>query len=148
MNNKHLISVRYNPTIVKAKPVVNPYLNPVGVWRVTTEGDVEGRTTKDLGIWQGHVCNIAFQLAHKAYYTLGFRAAQFGDSHIKLPEFIDTKSKSVHIFMDIDTQTWNLSSKDRVRWFKNFLNLDDSSNVEVKESNYYACVLLELKSTI
>jgi hypothetical protein len=142
MNDKHLIKIGYSP-FTKDKPSSPAYLygNPIGVWRVTTEGD-----TKDLGVWQGHVCNIAFQLAHESSYALNFKATnEVADYSIAASESIISKKKSVNISMWIESNTWGLSSENRVKWFKMFLNLDDSSNIEVKESNYYACVLLKLK---
>lgn len=44
----------------------------VGCWRVTTEGDVEGKSTKDLGLHVGHVVDIAANLAPLAEYALDF----------------------------------------------------------------------------
>lgn len=40
------------------------------LYKVTTEGDCEGKSTKKLGIWEGTVSDIAFQLANKMYYSL------------------------------------------------------------------------------
>ncbi|AMO25932.1 hypothetical protein Blue_109 [Bacillus phage Deep Blue] len=47
--------------------------DPLGVWKVTTEGDCEGRSTRNLGTYEGHVLDIAKQLAGQAYYQLDFR---------------------------------------------------------------------------
>lgn len=47
--------------------------NPIGTWEVTTENDCEGRTTKTLGVYEGHVVDIARNLGPQAYYGLTFR---------------------------------------------------------------------------
>jgi hypothetical protein len=44
-----------------------------GLWRVTTEGDVEGRSTNTLGEFKGNFDEIAFYLADRCYYTLDFK---------------------------------------------------------------------------
>jgi|TARA_R100000750_G_C2335181_1_gene91815 hypothetical protein len=46
-----------------------------GLWEVTTEGDCEGRTTRNLGIYEGYVDDIALTLADQAYYKLSFKQA-------------------------------------------------------------------------
>jgi hypothetical protein len=43
-----------------------------GTWNVTTEGDVEGRSTRQLGTHTGFIDDIAFKLADQAYYGLRF----------------------------------------------------------------------------
>lgn len=51
------------------------YENCFGLWHVTTEGDCEGRTTKDLGIFKGYIDEIAKTLSNQCYYSLKFEAA-------------------------------------------------------------------------
>lgn len=46
--------------------------HPFGIWKVTTEGDCEGRSTKQLGVYLGHLADIALFLASNATYTLSF----------------------------------------------------------------------------
>lgn len=41
-----------------------------GIWKVSTEGDCEGRSTKDLGIHQGNIFDIVKNLRSQAFYTL------------------------------------------------------------------------------
>ena len=57
----HLEGLRY----AAATPVV-------GRWRVTTEGDCEGRSVRDLGVHEGHVADIAAVLAPLTGYSLHF----------------------------------------------------------------------------
>lgn len=49
--------------------------SPVGWWRVTTEGDCEGKSVTNLGTHYGHICEIALGLAGAAYYALDFHEA-------------------------------------------------------------------------
>ena len=46
--------------------------SPVGWWKVTTEGDCEGRSVTHLGTHYGHICEIDLGLAGAAYYGLHF----------------------------------------------------------------------------
>jgi hypothetical protein len=108
-----------------------------GTWKVTTEGDCEGRTTRDLGTHEGYLDEIAFALADRAYYGLRFSQAK--------PAKLDTKKPtgvSVPVSLDIETGTWDLSGSERVKYFKKLL---EGSHTIVKPSKYYACV--ELRST-
>lgn len=52
-----------------------------GPWHVTTEGDDEGRTTRDLGNWRGPFDRVALGLADKAYYTLTIEPVVIGDAN-------------------------------------------------------------------
>ncbi len=45
-----------------------------GIWKVTTQGDCEGRSTECLGYYEGYIDEIAQALADKAYYSLTFRS--------------------------------------------------------------------------
>ena len=105
------------------------------IWSVTTEGDVEGKSTTNLGTFEGRLDEIAFALADKAYYQL-----QFKPSNISL-EMIPSQ-KEVHVSLSIDSGTWNMEKKDRVEYFKNLV----SENTGVVESNYYAAVKLICKN--
>jgi hypothetical protein len=46
---------------------------PDQTWHVTTEGDVEGRSTTELGTYTGHVVDIAMALMSQACYSLTFK---------------------------------------------------------------------------
>lgn len=143
---KNKIRISYIPEESKRANPISKYTNPIGVWRVTTEGDEEGRSIKDLGVCHGHICQIAFKLAHECGHSLMFTATDAKDYFV-LPESeaIFSNRKRIDIHLDIDSNTWSLNPSDRAKWFKSFLNLDESSNIEVKVSNYYACVTLEIK---
>lgn len=111
------------------------YSEVYGIWTVTTEGDCEGRTTTQLGTYEGFVDEIAFRLADKAYYSLYFTLAD------KLPDLPKSEMTSVHINFNIDSGTWPLTGKQRMDWGKKFFS---TRPVVVEESNYYACMLLSM----
>lgn len=48
------------------------YMEPYGLWKVSTEGDCEGRSTRQLGIFRGNYYEIALYLAEHCCYTLRF----------------------------------------------------------------------------
>lgn len=56
------------------KKINAPYDNPFGIWHVTTEGDCEGRSPRDLGFHEGYIDEIALALADKCFYSLYFVA--------------------------------------------------------------------------
>lgn len=49
------------------------WTDPIGIWSVSTESDCEGRGIRNLGIFQGHFCEIALGLADKSMYSLYFK---------------------------------------------------------------------------
>lgn len=105
-----------------------------GVWEVTTEGDCEGRTTRNLGIHEGFIDEIAFKLADQAEYKLQFKWLQ--------PRSIAEKpavATEVHISLSIDTGTWDTHGSERTEIFRSFLHGRD---VEVQDGQFYASVKL------
>jgi hypothetical protein len=52
------------------------------IWKVTTEGDCEGRSVQQLGLFTGEIDDIAFYLKDKSYYKLTFREETVGVKHI------------------------------------------------------------------
>lgn len=92
-----------------SKPVPSPRYESVhGIWHVTTEGDCEGRSVKDLGVWEGYIDDIAFQLADQCYYSLKFKAVDLS----ALTKTIPSLRKEVNVSFDIDSNTWDLASVD------------------------------------
>ena len=90
----------------------SPYANPFGTWEVTTEGDVEGRSTTRLGIFTGFVDEIALHLANRVCYSLCFRAKK------EQPKTLKPTGISVVIHFDIDSKTWDMSPDERVSFAK------------------------------
>lgn len=97
-------------------------LSAYGLWHVSTEGDVEGRSTTDLGVHEGWLDEVAFSLADRAAYSLTFT---FVESVIP-KEPAATVSVNFHHTMKIPdhpTSVLSILLRDRP--------------VKVTESNYY-----------
>lgn len=107
------------------------YNNPYGCWTVTTEADVEGKSSRTLGTFVGYIDDIAFSLADKCFYSLEFKPCS--------PKDYIPKSKHVHINFGIDSGTWDMSKEDRVEFFKKVFKDRD---VCIREGSYYASVEL------
>lgn len=114
-----------------------PTISPYGIWHVTTEGDCEGRTTKDLGVHEGFLDDIAFALAGSVCYKL-----QFDPVDIAAWERSSAAATKVHVSLSIGAghaKTWDMQAGQRVAWFQRVLHGRD---VSVEPSNYYAAVTL------
>ena len=113
-----------------------------GTYKVTTEADCEGRTTRDLGTYTGYIDEIAFALADKCYYNLCFHKVE--------PEVLDMtpKKDTVTISLDIDSGTWDLKNGngEALRFFKNFFA--DKDLKVVSTSGYGSCTITTHKETI
>ena len=72
------------------------FMEPYGLWEVSTEGDCEGRSTRKLGIFRGNYQDIAFALADKCYYVLWFK--KLDETKFNLPK-VKTRD-SVDILFD------------------------------------------------
>lgn len=113
------------------------YTTPINWWQVTTEGDCEGRTTKDLGDFYGHMVEIAFHLADKVYYSLTFKP-------IDLPLVVPTEypkyvAKESDVWISFYSNTPTAATL--TKWF-------DTDEVTVAQrsakSSYYNSVYLTL----
>ncbi len=113
------------------------YNSAYGLWRVTTEGDCEGRSVRDLGVHSGYLDEIAFALADKCYYSLCFKLVE--------PLQLDVPQRSkVNIMLDIDSGTWDMQGGQRINFVANLLKDRD---VSVKPCNYYSSVELVMGKT-
>ena len=102
-----------------------------GTYKVTTEGDVEGRTVKNLGIHRGYIDTIALHLADQCYYSLKFTPSEETPEERLYPPTKD----SVHVsFTGPMTEEKFLDIK------KSFANRP----AWVSESNYYGAFKLNL----
>ena len=111
-----------------------------GTFKVTTEGDCEGKSIRHLGTFTGYIDEIAFALADKCYYSLNFSLVS--------PEELDMTPKrdTVNVTLNIDSGTWDMKPEERVKYFKELLKDRD---VEVLPGTSYAsCVLTTHKETI
>ena len=111
-----------------------PHISPHGIWHVTTEGDCEGRTTKDLGIHEGYIDDIAFALAGSTCYKLDFRPVDVNELS-RSPR----TGTEVHVCLPIESKTWDMRQPARADYFRRMLAGRD---VAVSDSNYYAAVKL------
>ncbi len=119
------------------------YESPINWWEVTTDGDCEGRSTKNLGIHYGHVAEIALSLQEGPCYDYTFTPAKNWENmkkgnRPKLP----AQRKIVHIGLNIDSKTWDLKRDERAKWFTQWLDCED---ILVTEGCYYKAVQIELK---
>ena len=107
------------------------YTKPYGTWEVSTDGDCEGKSTRELGTHTGYLDDIAFALADKAMYGLNFKKVN------KLNLKKQTR-KSVHIQLDIESGTWK-NEDDRLDFARKML---EGRPVVVTPSNYYASFVI------
>jgi len=49
-------------------------------WKVSTEGDIEGRTIRDLGLHYGTLHEVADKLAEQSSWVLSFKWVKVNDS--------------------------------------------------------------------
>ena len=94
------------------KKINAPYDNPFGIWHVTTEGDCEGCSTRDLGIHEGYIDEIALALADKCYYSLCFVAI-----NIHSLDMTPTR-KTVDVTFGVNSGTWAMTPKECVTAIK------------------------------
>lgn len=118
------------------------YDSSYGLWKVTTEGDCEDATTKNLGIYEGNISDIAFYLKDKCEYSLRFSPAKITEI-----DSVDvTHYGSVSVSLDISSGTWDMSCEDRVNYFKALLNTENREHritvITVEPGQYYASVKL------
>lgn len=76
-----------------------------GIWEVTTNGDCEGRTSKVLGIFEGHIDDIALSLSDEAVFYLYFKEfkpiiKQIAD--IKCESTVSVMVKQYGVYLSID----------------------------------------------
>ncbi|AFQ96441.1 hypothetical protein [Bacillus phage vB_BceM_Bc431v3] len=119
----------------RKKPI--PF-DPEGTWKVTTEGDCEGRSTKQLGTYEGHILDVVRQLAGQAYYQLTFERVQ-AQRATKLTKG-SKRCVQFHVTGDRETMQ-KLPSGDSNAQFRALAqHLRDGESL--KEGNYYNAVEL------
>lgn len=118
------------------------YDNPNRLWFVETEADEEGRTMRDLGLWKGHVADIAATLRDQCFFKLYFKPAT-------LLETDGTESNraagDIHIGFAYNSKTWDLSPDARAAAVSNLFN--GYNDCRVERGNQYASVKLVFPRT-
>lgn len=143
-SSTHPLSYKFCPKCGEKFAPLNPreiignvpqkYQEAYGIWSVTTEGDCEGRSVRQLGTFEGHLDEIAQRLSGQCYYSLQFKPAK---SLPQIPEAPD--NGSVNVTLDIDSKTWDMNSERRVEVMEYILR-DRPTRVEKGTS--YASVNL------
>ena len=110
------------------------YKELLATWEVTTEGDYERRSVKNLGAFTGYVDEIALHLADKAYYGLSFKKVI---PNLKLAPM----KSSVNVLFHIESGTWDTIKTDN--GMKEMIDVFASRPVRIKKSNYYASFVIE-----
>ena len=119
--------------------MIKNYDSSYGLWKVTTEGDCEGKTTRNLGIYEGNISDIAFYLKNKCEYSLRFSPAKA----TKIDSDDVTHYGCVNVSLDIDSGTWDMSPKDRVNYFEVLLYTENREHIiTVEPGPYFASVKL------
>lgn len=97
-----------------------------GYWQVSTEGDEEGKSIRNLGVFHGNIDEIAFALVDKAYYSLNFRLID--PENIPVPKEYKTK---IDIYLDLKDVPYG-DSNARVSIMREMLA---GTNISVEKSN-------------
>lgn len=120
----------------KEKKLNPAYTNLFGVWRVTTEGDCEGKSIEHLGTFEGWVDEIALWLADRCFYSLNFKKVDPKKGKIGPPS-----RKSVNVTFDIDSGTWDMNSNRHEVMAEVFKSQDRP--VRIKPGTAYASIIIE-----
>lgn len=119
-------------------------LGAYGTWHVTTEGDCEGRTTVNLGVHEGYLDEVAFELAPRAMYTLTFNLPDPTGIRAKIPNLHD------HVVVNLGYKFMSGASRDGTGFDKMtneaqailFEKLLRGRPVKVEPASFYASVTL------
>ena len=118
------------------------YDRPVGVWKVTTEGDCEGRSTLALGTFAGHIVDIAYMLQGQQCYKLCF--TRVGDLGARWENA--WRRAEIDIELAIESNTWDMKPGARSEVVGRMLAKEQPRIVRgygVAISNYYASTKLK-----
>lgn len=100
-------------------PAIKPkegYKSPIGWWNVTTEGDCEGRTTRQLGTHYGHVAEIAFSLPDAPCYTYRFHPVTDSIATSLKPGKRPVQPVRDHVWVSFDSVSGLHSHKPLEEW--------------------------------
>ena len=111
------------------------YLDPNGIWMVTTEGDCEGRSQRSLGVYKGRIDEIAFALSSSACYTLTFKKI--------VPNLIPasaSRKTEDKVVVNLDDFSWGELSNAERRTV--FAELTRDTDILVGDAQFYKSVTL------
>jgi hypothetical protein len=117
---------------------MNKYKTTYGLWQVTTEGDVEGKSTTQLGTHEGYIDEIALHLADKQFYGLTFKQIK------PIEKFEPTRSK-VNVQLAIDSGTWDTGREQLAAEMREFFA---DRPVHIEPCNYYASFTITTEKDI
>ena len=110
-------------------------MNTIGWWRVTTEGDVEGRSTTRLGLHYGHPVDIAYKLRiNVGSWSLHFEP--IGWEHAERLDLRDKNTNKVQI---------QIGTLGKASVLKFLARSESEIEAEVQESKLYGCVEVHFK---
>jgi len=113
-----------------------PYDKTYGVWKITTEGDCEGRTVKHLGIYRGHIDEIARSLANTGGgYSLQFSAVDIQENHPP------ARVEKVSVSLDIESRTWDYKAEERANVVGKMFK-ENNRPVTITPGQYYASFII------
>ena len=135
------IKIEKKADIKVVPPPITGWEGPIGWWRVTTEGDDEGRSEKDIGEFYGHVAEIALSLAKKACYKLYFDPVLNKKTPKKRPVYTVLEGATVHV-SGIARPTVNFNDDQILKYMETWLDCDA---IHVAPSNLYKSVIISLK---
>lgn len=121
---------------MSTKKVILPP-STLGVWSVTTEGDEEGRSVRQLGAYVGHFDDVALHLADKAYYGLRMK---YSSQH---QQTLRKTGSEVQVSFDIDTGTWDQTTSERAESVRKWLQANGRTEVRIEDGQFYASVKLQ-----
>lgn len=107
----------HHPT--EMQPVIRrlkPYDKAYGFWHVTTEGDCEGRSITDLGVFEGNIDTIALALADRCYYYTLYFTAVDPTAYDKAP-----KKDEINISIYGASGMYDMTKEERLDAMRNML---------------------------
>lgn len=140
------LSEAIKPKAQKEMEKINSWSEPIGWWKVTTEDDEEGRTTRELGTFHGHVAEIALHLANKCFYSLRFVPGNAANPPAT-PNRYNATALGVPVSFgnnySLNNQVdcpFNSARPDyrKVLWWL------DAEGIVVTDSNYYGAVVIKV----
>lgn len=93
-----------------------PYDKAYGFWYVTTEGDCEGRSITDLGVFEGNIDTIALALADRCYYYTLYFTAVDPTAYDKAP-----KKDEINISIYGASGMYDMTKEERLDAMRNML---------------------------